>query len=463
MNISDYPHTAILIGSELSIYWIFPFIGILLSIAILPLIKPTFWHHNYGKISILWSLSFLLPFAFWKGGGVAIFHLFDVLLLDYLPFIILLLSLYTISGGIRIKGRFSGTPKGNTMLILVGTILASWMGTTGASMLLIRPILKANKSRHYNVHTIVFFIFLVANIGGALTPLGDPPLFLGFLHGVNFFWTTKIMFLPMFMVSMALLIIYYIIDSFYYRKEKTPDIKDDINKEPLGIEGYGNIILLLIVISAVLMSGFWKPQIDEISILGVHVTVPNILRDILLIALVFISWYITNTEIRNRNGFTWHPIKEVSKLFAGIFITIIPVIAILHAGSNGKMHHIINMLGDIDGNPINSMYFWLTGILSGFLDNAPTYLVFFNIAGASSHEGTIIAQYLMNEIPKTLMAISSGAVFMGALTYIGNAPNFIIQSIAEENNVKMPSFFGYMKWSILILIPTLFLLSFIIF
>ncbi len=223
MNISNYPHAASMLGTELSIYWVIPFAGILLSIAILPLIKPALWHHNYGKISIFWSLSLLVPLTLWKGVGVALYHFLDVLLLDYLPFIILLLSLYTISGGIRLKGKLSGTPKGNLLIILIGTILASWMGTTGSSMLLIRPIIQANKWRKHNIHTIVFFIFLVANIGGALTPLGDPPLFLGFLHGVDFFWTTQIMFFPMFLVSVVLLIIYYIIDSYYYRKEQIPD------------------------------------------------------------------------------------------------------------------------------------------------------------------------------------------------------------------------------------------------
>ena len=260
MNISD-PHTASVLGAVLSIYWIIPFVGILLSIAILPLIKPVFWHHNYGKVSIFWSLSFLIPFILWKGVDLAFHHFFDVLLLEYLPFIILLLSLYTISGGIRLKGKLPGTPKGNLLIILIGTILASWMGTTGASMLLIRPIIQANKWRQHNVHTIVFFIFLVANIGGALTPLGDPPLFLGFLHGVDFFWTTKIMFFPMCLIAITLLIIYYLLDSFYYRKENILDemnIINNGNNEPLGIEGSGNIILLLCVISAVLMSGLWN-------------------------------------------------------------------------------------------------------------------------------------------------------------------------------------------------------------
>ena len=456
-------HPSLMLGIELSIFWIIPFVGILLSIAILPLIVPVFWQRNYGKVSAFWALSFLLPFTLLKGIEIAIYQFLHVLLLDYFPFIILLISLYTISGGIRIKGRLSGTPQMNTLLILIGTILASWMGTTGAAILLIRPILRANKWRQHTVHTVVFFIFLVANIGGALTPIGDPPLFLGFLHGVDFFWTAKIMLFPMCLVSIVLLIIYYLTDSFYYRKEIIPDEKNIEDKEPLGIEGLGNIIFLLCVISAVLMSGFWNPNISDINIFGIHITIQSLVRDVILILLVFMSWHITDRNIREKNGFTWYPILEVGKLFGGIFITIIPAIAILKAGNDGALSSIIDMVVDNEGNPVNTMYFWLTGILSSFLDNAPTYLVFFNLAGSSTPDGTIMAEFLMQQIPETLMAISAGAVFMGAMTYIGNAPNFMVQSIAEENNVNMPSFFGYMLWSTVILLPIFLILTFIIF
>ena len=458
-----YNDPSSVIGSELSIFWIIPFIGILLSIAILPLIIPVFWQRNYGKISAFWALLFLLPFTLLKGIEIALYHFLHVLFIDYLPFIILLLSLYTISGGIRIKGRLSGTPQNNTLIILIGTILASWMGTTGAAILLIRPILHANKWRKHTVHTVVFFIFLVANIGGALTPIGDPPLFLGFLHGVDFFWTTKIMLFPMCLVSIFLLIIYYFIDSYYYKKEAVQNDDTILDNEPLGIEGIGNIILLLCIISAVLMSGFWKPQINDINIFGIHVKIQSIIRDLMLLLFVFMSWRITDRNIRDKNGFTWYPILEVGKLFAGIFITIIPAIAILQAGKNGALSAIIDMVVDTEGNQVNTMYFWLTGSLSSFLDNAPTYLVFFNLAGSSAPDGALMAEFLMHQVPNTLMAISAGAVFMGAMTYIGNAPNFMVQSIAEENNVKMPSFFGYMLWSTLILLPIFSILTFIIF
>jgi len=325
-------------------------------------------------------------------------------------------------------------------------------------MLLIRPILRANKNRKNKIHTIIFFIFLVANIGGSLTPLGDPPLFLGFLHGVNFFWITKALFVPMLVSSLILLIAYFLLDSHYYNRENH-SVNEDQNKEPLSIDGKGNFILLAGVIIAVLLSGFWKPEISAISVHGIHLTIPNIIRDVSLVLLTLLSWRFTDLNIRNQNGFTWFPILEVAKLFAGIFITIIPAIAILVAGQNGAMSSVIQMVTDDAGNPVNNMYFWLTGLLSGLLDNAPTYLVFFNIAGSSAPEGMGIADYLMHGIPGTLTAISLGAVFMGAMTYIGNAPNFMVKSIAEENDITMPSFFGFMLWSFLILIPVFIIVS----
>jgi len=447
------------LGEKLPLFSIVPFIGILLSIAVVPLVAPIFWHRNFGKISAFWAISFLLPFIIWRGFDEALHQFLHVILLEYIPFIILLLALFAISGGIRLKGYLAGTPTVNTLILLIGTALASWMGTTGAAMLLIRPILRANKTRKNKIHTIIFFIFLVANIGGSLTPLGDPPLFLGFLHGINFFWTTKALFVPMLVSSVILLIAYFLLDTYYYKRENH-SVNEDQYKEPLSIDGKGNFILLAGVILAVLMSGFWKPDISDISIHGIHLTIPNIMRDISLVLLTLISWRFTDLNIRNQNGFTWFPILEVAKLFAGIFITIIPAIAILRAGQKGVMGAIINLVTDTAGNPVNTMYFWLTGLLSGFLDNAPTYLVFFNIAGSSAPENMEIADYLMYGIPDTLMAISLGAVFMGAMTYIGNAPNFMVKSIAEENDITMPSFFGYMLWSILILIPVFIIVSF---
>ena len=441
-------------GSQLNLVYIIPFIGILLSIAIIPLVAADFWHHNFGKIAMFWAVLFIVPFSLNYNASTAFYEFLHVMLLEYVPFIILLLSLYTVGGGICIRGNLVGTPKLNFIIILIGTILSSWMGTTGAAMLLIRPLIRANKWRNKKTHVVIFFIFLVANIGGSLTPLGDPPLFLGFLQGVSFFWTTRALLVPMIIVACYVLIIFYFLDLYFYNKEvdKKPD-DADFN---LSIDGKINFLLLLVVIGGVLISGFWNPHL-EFSVYGVHLLLQNIVRDVILLIITILSLKLTSKRVRESNGFTWFPIVEVAKLFSGIFITIIPAIAILKAGSSGSLSFIINLVTDIKtSDPINSMYFWLTGILSSFLDNAPTYLVFFNTAGGDAIE-------LMTRLSTTLLAISCGAVFMGAMTYIGNAPNFMVKSIAEENDIEMPSFFGYMAWSITVLVPIFLLISYIYF
>ena len=439
-------------GADLSIFWVFPFAGILLSIAIFPLVAPDFWHHNYGKISAFWAILLIVPFLLKVGFTITLYELLHVGLLEYVPFIILLLALFTISGGVQLKGALVGTPIVNTGIIFIGTALASWMGTTGAAMLLIRPLIRANKERKSKVHVIVFFIFLVANIGGSLTPLGDPPLFLGFLKGVNFFWTTSAMMVPMLFMVFSLLIIFFIFDSYLYKKENIKKVETDIK---ISIEGSFNLLLLLGVIGSVLLSGFWRPHI-EFELFYVHVELQNVIRDILLLTLTFASWKLTSSKIREANEYTWFPIVEVAKLFAGIFVTIIPAIAILKAGTSGALGVVINSVSNQTG-PINYMYFWATGILSSFLDNAPTYLVFFNTAGGDPIQ-------LMGELSQTLLAISAGAVFMGANTYIGNAPNFMVKSISESSGIEMPSFFGYLfKWSLPILFPLFIIVTFLFF
>ena len=439
-------------GADLSIFWVFPFAGILLSIAIFPLVAPDFWHHNFGKISAFWAILLIVPFLLKVGFTITLYELLHVGLLEYVPFIILLLALFTISGGVQLKGALVGTPIVNTGIIFIGTALASWMGTTGAAMLLIRPLIRANKERKSKVHVIVFFIFLVANIGGSLTPLGDPPLFLGFLKGVNFFWTTSAMMVPMLFMVFSLLIIFFIFDSYLYKKENIKKVETDIK---ISIEGSFNLLLLLGVIGSVLLRGFWRPHI-EFELFYVHVELQNVIRDILLLTLTFASWKLTSSKIREANEYTWFPIVEVAKLFAGIFVTIIPAIAILKAGTSGALGVVINSVSNQTG-PINYMYFWATGILSSFLDNAPTYLVFFNTAGGDPIQ-------LMGELSQTLLAISAGAVFMGANTYIGNAPNFMVKSISESSGIEMPSFFGYLfKWSLPILFPLFIIVTFLFF
>ena len=447
----------VLDGSKFGLIWGLPFAGLLLSIAILPLVMPNFWHRHFGKVSAFWAFAFILPFLALEGLELTLFELAYVGLLEYFPFIILLLSLFTVSGGVRLKGSLRGTPAVNTGLLLLGTIIASWMGTTGAAMLLIRPMIRANEWRKHQVHVIVFFIFLVANVGGSLTPLGDPPLFLGFLKGVDFFWPTKNMLLPMILVASILLVVFYLLDSFLFRKEDPSQASQpsEETEEKLGLEGGVNILLLLGVVGAVLLSGLWRPEIS-FEVYFVQVELQNLARDVLLLMIAGLSLLVTSAESRRANGFTWFPIVEVAKLFAGIFVTIIPAIAMLKAGTEGAMSVVIRLVSNAEGEPVNFMYFWATGILSSFLDNAPTYLVFFNTAGGDP-------DVLMGPLSGTLLAISAGAVFMGANTYIGNAPNFMVRAIAEERGIAMPSFFGFMGWSCLFLLPIFVIVSLVFF
>ncbi len=439
-------------GGELGLIWTVPFAGILLSIALLPLLAPNFWHHHFGKISAFWAALFMVPFAALFGLELSLYELLHTLFLEYVPFIILLLALFTVAGGVRLKGAMIGTPLVNTGILLVGTLAASVMGTTGAAMLLIRPVIRANAWRRNKVHVIVFFIFLVANIGGSLTPLGDPPLFLGFLKGVPFFWPTTHLFWPMVLVASLLLAIFFLIDSWFYHREEAPPVK--VDEEPLGIEGGVNLLLLAAVVGAVLMSGVWNPGVT-FTVYYVEIALQNVTRDVLLLIITYASWRLTRAESRAANAFTWDPILEVAKLFAGIFVTIIPAIAILKAGTSGAMEPIVSLVNE-GGQPVESMYFWMTGLLSSFLDNAPTYLVFFNTAGGD-------ALALTTTYAETLVAISAGAVFMGANTYIGNAPNFMVRAIAEERGIAMPSFFGFMLWSLVFLVPLFGLVTVVFF
>ncbi|HEX5777492.1 MAG TPA: sodium:proton antiporter [Xanthobacteraceae bacterium] len=444
-------------GSRLSLFWIVPFAGILLSIAIFPLAAPKFWHHHYGKVSLFWALAFVLPFAVVYGPATAGAEVVHTALLEYIPFIILLFALFTVAGGILITGNLHGSPGVNTAILGIGTFIASWVGTTGASMVLIRPLLRANDNRRYNVHTVVFFIFLVSNIGGSLTPLGDPPLFLGFLKGVDFFWTTTNLLAKTLLVAGILLVVFYFLDCWFYaREENLPHPKDPTpDTDRVGIRGKQNFPLLIAIIGAILLSAYWKPGV-EFNIYGTPVPLQSIVRDVLLLVIAGVSLKITPEYIHKRNGFDWHPIVEVAKLFAGIFATIIPAIAILRAGSDGALAPLVALVTDDAGQPSNVWYFWLTGILSSFLDNAPTYLVFFNLAGGDPQE-------LMGPMAATLAAISAGAVFMGANSYIGNAPNFMVLSIAKHAGVKMPSFFGYMGWAAVFLLPCFALVTLLFF
>jgi len=444
------------LGEILPLWSCIPFACMLLSIALLPLLLPNFWHHHFGKISAFWAAVLGIPFL-WVFKGGAVYEILHIILVDYVPFIILLWSLYTVSGGILLRGSLRGTPVVNTIILIIGALLASWMGTTGAAMLLIRPFLRANNYRKNRTFMVVFFIFLVANVGGSLTPLGDPPLFLGYLHGVTFFWTFKLM--PhMLMVSVILLIIYFFLDTYHYRKESVSVPKEEA-KEALKIEGTYNFLFLGGVVGSVLMSGM--VDLGEINILGIHRAIQDWLRDGLLVLLGVASLITTPIKLREDNEFTWFPIIEVAYLFIGIFITMIPCLLILKAGTHGELAFLINLVE----KPYH--YFWVTGALSSFLDNAPTYLTFFNTALGSFYSNLTEAQavpLLMTEKAIYLKAISAGAVFFGACSYIGNAPNFMVRSIAEETGTPMPSFFGYIfKYSIIYLVPTFAIVSLIFF
>jgi len=444
-------------GSRLGPVWSVPFVGILLSIALFPLLAPHAWEHHQGKIAAFWAALVIVPLALATGLPTAVGAVLHVALLEYMPFILLLLALFTIAGGIRVKGNLHGSPGTNAMLLLIGTLLASVIGTTGASMVMIRPVMRANDDRRYNVHVVVFFIFLVSNIGGALTPLGDPPLFLGFLRGVDFFWTTRHLLAETLFVGGIVLAAFVILDAVLYRREHEHfrPLADPTPDQRLRLSGLPNLALIGLVIAAILLSAWWKPGI-AFSIAGTPIELQNVLRDTVFVLATGASLAITAPEDRAGNGFSWGPIKEVAKLFAGIFICIVPVLAMLRAGPNGAFAELVALVTNPDGSPNNAAYFWLTGALSSFLDNAPTYLVFFEIAGGDPAR-------LMTTGALTLTAISCGAVFMGANTYIGNAPNFMVYAIAKSGGVAMPGFFGYMVWSGAVLLPIFALTTFVFF
>jgi Na+/H+ antiporter NhaD/arsenite permease-like protein len=442
-------------GSQLSLWWALPFAGMLLSIAVWPLAGPHFWHRHFGKISAAWALALLLALAVRFGPGAAAAGLAHALLAEYLPFILLLTALFTVSGGIYIRGNLHGSPALNCALLLAGALLASVMGTTGASMLLIRPLIRANDNRRHNAHVVIFFIFIAGNIGGALTPLGDPPLFLGFLKGVRFFWTLGHLIGPTAFLIGALLVIFYLLDRHLYRKEGVTPIDPTPDTPAFGLEGAGNFALLAAIVALVLMSGVWQSG-PAWRVLGVELGLPGLLRDAGLLAVTAASLAITPEPVHARNQFNWGPMQEVGKLFAGIFLTLIPVSAMLQAGADGAFAPVVRAVTQADGTPNPAMYFWAAGLLSSFLDNAPTYLVFFNTAGGDAGQ-------LMGPLAGALAAISAGAVFMGANSYIGNAPNLMVKAIAEDRGVKMPGFFGYMGWSAGILIPLFGLVTWLFF
>lgn len=434
---------------NISLAFCIPFIGMLLSIAIFPLIAGKWWEKKKQYIVILWSLLFLIPFAVKYSAGVMGETLLDIVLNDYMTFIILLFGLFCVSGNIAIKGNFSGAPKVNVILLLIGTLLSSWIGTTGASMIMIRPIMRANAWRKRKVQIIVFFIFLVSNIGGCLTPVGDPPLLMGFMRGVPFFWSLRL--LPVFILNTAiLLVVFFFLDRRAYRKDIAEGHAPELTAEKTNvrIEGIHNIIFIVMIVVAVILSGALSslPLFEKgVSLTeNINLSTASVIEVAIILLAAFLSMKTTKKDVRIENQFSWAAIQEVAILFIGIFITMEPALLFLeeHGASLGLQHP--------------WQMFWAAGALSSFLDNTPTYLVFLTTAGALG-AATGITTSVGTIAPVMLKAISCGAVCMGANTYIGNAPNFMVRSMAEEGGVRMPSFFGYMAWSGSILIPVFFI------
>ena len=401
------------------------------------------------------------------GFGETYEQLAETVISDYVPFMTVLLGLFVVSGGIHISGTIAGTTRNNVIMLGLGTLLASWIGTTGAAMLLIRPVLRANHWRRYKAHVVVFFIFLVANIGGCLTPLGDPPLFLGYLRGVPFFWTLQHIWPLLLVNSIFLLALFAGIDRYFYKKEgkegaerfELEEHADD--HVPIRIKGAHNILFIVMILFAVIINGA-IPQMDMFldangNVIGfdvskhVHLGINYFVQIGIILLAALLSLITTKKEIRESNDFEWGPIEEVAKLFIGIFITMIPALALLRT------------YGPTLGIDTATKFFWFTGALSSVLDNSPTYVVFLTAAGSLGMGGGDAISTVVGAVPpEFLLAISAGAVSMGAITYIGNAPNFMVKNMAEKSGINMPSFFGYMGWSIAILVPV-FLLDTLLF
>lgn len=431
---------------------VFPFVALLLMIAIFPLLPKVhhWWHANHNKLlvagfcGIAGMAMYLLPTGDWH----TVVHTY----VEFLSFIALLASLFVISGGIYFTGPFAGFPHVNALFLGLGAVLANIMGTTGASMLLIRPLLMANQARQHKTHLMIFFIFIVANCGGLLTPLGDPPLYLGFLHGVPFGWTLQLWPEWLFMVG-TLLFAFLMLDSWHFVREElktqeelTRTLDKQASGERFRLEGKLNLVFLVGVIAVILGAGYIiSPWLHGITDAGTAELGTKLFQAIAMGILAVLAFVTTPTKIREANHFSFEPILEVACLFIGIFGAMIPALKILEAK------------GSALALSTPGQYYWATGILSGFLDNAPTYLTFVTL-GASQNGLTAgqLGQFAQ-QFPALLAAISTGAVFMGALTYIGNGPNFMVKAMAEHAGVKMPSFLGYLLWSGIFLLPLLLL------
>ena len=443
-------------------FWLcLPFAALLACIAAFPVVKPHWWEKHQPIVVALCALAFLIPFAALSGIGSAAEIVLECIVNDYLTFIVLLFCLFCVAGNITLEGDLAGSPRVNVALLLFGTLLSSVVGTTGASMLMVRPMIKMNSWRRRKRHVMVFFIFLVSNIGGCLTPIGDPPLLMGFTRGVPFFWSLRL-FPIMVFNTVVLLIVFYFLDKRAYRADIISGCKPDISKPgtTVSIRGLHNLIFLGMIVAAVILSGTLPnlPIFQDASghVLGIHIfghvtlTVPAIIEVAIILVAALLSFKTTDISIRQSNHFTWSAIQEVAVLFIGIFITMQPALMLLKE------------YGASLGLETPFQMFWVTGALSSFLDNTPTYLVFLTTACSMGFAEGVATS--LGIIPvEMLTAISCGAVFMGANSYIGNAPNFMVKAISDENGVNMPSFFGYLLWSLGFLIPVFLLDSLLFF
>jgi len=419
--------------------WGLPFLGVLLSIALMPIIAPRLWTRRIGLFSLAWALALMLPQALATGPLFALSAAWHVLVVDYLPFISLLIAIYAVGGGILLQGGPWGTPLGNTALMALATLLAGLLGPIAVSMVLIHPLLRANAHRTRKIHLVVFFIVLVCNVGGATTALGNPPLYIGLLQGVPFFWPASQVWKIVLVLAIPLLTVFWWLD--YRSAALSPPPPP---RRPLHMRGWLNIALLAVLVATVLIQTVWHP--GDISILGADIALERLAGAIVFALVAIVAATSTPLAVHQGNMFSWEPMVEVAKLFAAIFVTITPAIAMLAAGFDGPLGPLLRLTADAAGHPRPIAYFWFSGILSAFLDNAPTYLLFFQLAGGD-------AVQLTGPLAPTLMALSAGSVCFGALTYIGNAPNMMVRGVAAHRGVHMPGFFGYMAWACALLLP----------
>ena len=434
-------------SEAMGLIWAIPFAGLLASIAVLPLAMPRFWHHHHAKVAIWWVVLLVAALARAQGMALTSAQIWGQMLVEYLPFLILLLALYTTGGGILLDGGPWGSPGGNTLLLALGTLAAGVLGTTGVSMVLIHPLLRANAHRRSRAHLVVFFILLCANAGGITSPLGDPPLYVGFLRGVPFFWPVMHLAGLLAVVAVPLLVVFYAIDRRLARTDPPALTKT------LRVEGGFNLLLVGVIAAIVLGQGMWHP--GAVRVLGAPIAIERLGGMAVLLGVTALSWWKTPATIRTHNLFNWGPMAEVAILFAAIFATIVPVEAMLHAGEHGPLAPLLTLTRHPDGSPNPVAYFFITGALAAILDNAPTYLVFFQLAGDD-------AAHLTGAWAHILRAISAGAVFFGGLTYIGNAPNLLVRSIAAHRGIKMPGFFTYSLMAAALLGPLLALVAFVL-